>query len=561
MTPSEFVEEYGRHGSIKAVTRGTGTPYHTVRKAYLEAVSSGLFPRLNVGRKSMGQIEEQIKPPVMEGRLRALRTTKKDMPAKGKVKRYLFSCAQNNTNLHDGFWENLLSLRDHYDAELHVSRFAYVKEGFGAIGDKSASFAYAMDPLRKKEDGEKYRMYFDERLDPYLSDERLEIAPGLVWCGEMNILPTAVRPLSGMDNYTGRKSAIFPHVKIALESIPTMKDHATKFNYTTGTVTLRNYIQRKAGLKAEFHHCYGALLVEVDDEGNWFCRQINGDSEGTIYDLDVRVHEGDVTTGNRVEAITWGDSHALRRDYDVQYMAENMMEFLRPKYQFLHDVLDFRSRNHHEQRDPFKLYEKYVNEEDNVRDEVGLTMDYVSAMAEAAGPECQTVVVDSNHDRALERWLREADWRSDPKNMIFYMESSLAKLKAAERREPFHMMTHWWGTLGNCRVSSSVCFLDEDHSFIICPDANGGIECGMHGHLGPNGRRGNISSFARMGRKANVAHDHSSCIYDGLYRAGTSSKLDLGYNRGPSSWSHSHIVTYRNGKRSIVTMWNNKWRA
>ena len=39
-------------------------------------------------------------------------------------------------------------------------------------------------------------------------------------------------------------------------------DEATKFNYSTGTVTQRNYIAKKEGLKAEFHHQYGALIVD-----------------------------------------------------------------------------------------------------------------------------------------------------------------------------------------------------------------------------------------------------------------------------------------------------------
>jgi hypothetical protein len=65
-----------------------------------------------------------------------------------------------------------------------------------------------------------------------------------------------------------------------------------------------------------------------------------------------------------------------------------------------------------------------------------------------------------------------------------------------------------------------------------------------------------------MGSKANVGHTHSAAIYEGIYQAGTSSKLDLEYNRGGlSSWNHAHIVTYLNGKRTIITMCGSKWRA
>ena len=64
-----------------------------------------------------------------------------------------------------------------------------------------------------------------------------------------------------------------------------------------------------------------------------------------------------------------------------------------------------------------------------------------------------------------------------------------------------------------------------------------------------------------MGRKANTAHTHSAQIIDGMYIAGTMSRLRLDWNDGPSSWSHSFIVTYENGKRTIITCYNGKWRA
>lgn len=572
ITAKQFKAAYDKFGSVKKVAAGLGITYYQARKGYLAAVEAGIMVRQPVGRKSMEQIQEQVKPPVMEGRLRALRTRSLPLPKDGKIARHLFTCAQNNTDLHEDFWTNLLALAEHYEADIHVSRFAYIKSGLGARGDKAEAFAHAMNQGgakgADKEEFDDY-LHFDERLDPYLSDERVEVAPGLVWCGEMNILPTAVRPLSGMESYTGRKSAVFPHTKIAMESVASMKEDATKFNYTTGAVTMRNYIHRKAGFKADFHHCYGALLVEVDSNGTWFCRQLNGDSEGTIYDLDVRVADGKVTTGNRVMSITWGDSHGVRRDRVVEALAKLMLRKLRPFHQIFEDLLDFWSQNHHERKDPFKRFEKFIKNRADVHDEVWETFEYLAGMVGAAPTDCNTVVADSNHDRALERWLREADWRHDPQNMIFYMESALAKLRALRDGRDFHMLAHWWDewldydpALGlRADLDGFVQFLDEDESYIICPDAGGGIECGIHGHLGPNGRRGSIEAFARMGRKANIGHSHIAGIRDGIYQAGTSSLLDLGYNSGPSSWSRSMVVTYQNGKRAIVTMFNNKWRA
>ena len=92
-------------------------------------------------------------------------------------------------------------------------------------------------------------------------------------------------------------------------------------------------------------------------------------------------------------------------------------------------------------------------------------------------------------------------------------------------------------------------FLREDQSWKIHD-----IECGMHGHLGANGAKGHANQFAKMGPKANTGHTHSANIYDGIYTAGVTGSLDMGYNKGLSSWSHTHIITYKNGKRTLVTM-------
>lgn len=35
----------------------------------------------------------------------------------------------------------------------------------------------------------------------------------------------------------------------------------------------------------------------------------------------------------------------------------------------------------------------------------------------------------------------------------------------------------------------------------------------------------------------------------------------MGYNHGPSSWTASNIVTYVNGKRTIVTKRGRRWQA
>ena len=132
-----------------------------------------------------------------------------------------------------------------------------------------------------------WRLWFADEIKEYLNDERVELAPGLMWCGDQNIMPTEENPLSGLESFAHGNSAIFPHTKIEMRSIAVPEGMPVKMNYTTGAVTQLNYVQKKAGLKAEHHHRYSFLVVEVDDAGNWFVRQVSARKNGrNIQDLN-----------------------------------------------------------------------------------------------------------------------------------------------------------------------------------------------------------------------------------------------------------------------------------
>jgi hypothetical protein len=552
---------YEKHGSLKRAWKAEfkGIQWGRVLENYRAAVQLGLMPVIRVGAKTSGQLKDPAKTlAAPTGSDRAMETKVAAVPKKG-VKRYLFTSAQNNTDVFMPFWRNLLVLKEHYEAELHIARFVYLTNSTSSSTDKQKAFERLEGVEREKQD-----ITWAPEFDPYLSDYRMEIAPGLVWCGEQNTLPTAENPLSGFESFTGRKSAIFPHVKIAMQSVPSAKHAPTKFNYTTGTVTKRNYIQRKAGLKAEFHHAYAALLVEVTPAGEWFCRQINSNSEGVIQDLDVLVNaEGKLTTGNTVEAITWDDIHTAQMVPWVQELSwgkGGIVDQLKPKHQFFHDVLDFRAKSHHELKHPHRMFRRYLLGESDVRMEV---TDVCEFLRYAARPYCANVVVDSNHHDHMGVWLETSDGRFDPKNAEFWseMQSRVLGSLRSGRENPDYLALSVEAVDPELFKGGLIKFLARDESYIICEDANGGIECGTHGHAGPNGSRGSPQAFSRTGRKYNLGHYHQATIKDGVYVGGTCGKLDPDWTAGPGAWSHTFIVTYPTGKRALVTRWNNKWRA
>ena len=567
----QFADQYNKLLSIRGVAAAHGLKFCQARKLFLAGINEGkiIRPRhaqvkyggepTHVERKAA--LQEVATPPIA-GRVQARVTP--EAKRKTGITRFLLTCAQNNTEVHEKLWENLKAMANHYNAEIFIARTVYNK--FATASDMDKKLIIGSHPTSKQ----KRDYHWDDRLTPYFYDDRLELAPGLVWCGETNIMPTAANPLTGFENYTGRASAIVPHPRIAMRSVSTHPSEGTKLLYTTGTLTLRNYIQRKAGQMAEFHHCYGALLVEVDAEGNWFCRQVNGDSDGVIHDWDVRVADGVVTTGNHIEAITWGDIHVAYGDpmaYNLAWGKGGILDQLQPKYQFLHDLIDFRARNPHNIKRGLHLqaFVEHTLGHRSVNKEMHQTADFLQRTLRSF---CETLVVDSNHDNFLVEWLaKTGDFRKDPTNAVYFLKAAHWLWSQTELFSKPPNMTYW--AMKNAILSISptlkkswpLRFLNEDESFIICPEAGGGIECGLHGHEKFNGARGGPRAFSKMGRKVNAGHVHSTGIWDGAYFSGIMGSLDQGYNDGLGSWSQSNILTYPNGKRAIQTIYKGKARA
>lgn len=518
---------------------------------------SGVARELGVHRKTVQyhlRKSSVYKKPLVGGKIVARSDKHMPLPPSGGIKRYICTSAQNNTLVNDKFLKSLELLAQHYDAQILVGTFSYNQNAYGKLAVK-----------RGKDKDKEHSLWYDPKIEKYICDERLELANGLIWCGEMNIMPTAVDPLAGLETYTHRKSAIFPHAKLAMRSVSTMLEEGAKINYTTGCVTQRNYIQKKEGQKAEHHHRYAALVVEVSHDGHWWVRQIGvGSNSDELQDLDVRVTNGKIVTGCAVEAITWGDLHATMVEPWVVEQSMGMLDALKPKCQFLHDVLEGASINRHviaKGPDPHYSFYRWLRGLHRLDAEVTATVDIIKKYARSW---CKTIIPESNHDGGwLRAWLAKYDYRVDPANAELFLDLQkwmFEQIRKAVPEGKSHKDVPIVGKLFEKfgLAKKAARFLLPDESFTICGDK---IECGMHGHLGPGGSNGSPTSLNKIGRRANTAHTHSAGIWNGLYVAGTSSKLKWSYNWGPSSWSHSHIVTYPNGQRAIVTMYAGKWRA
>jgi len=310
-----------------------------------------------------------------------------------------------------------------------------------------------------------------------------------------------------------------------------------------------------AGKKAEFHHAFGACVVDIRD-GLHHIRQINAMKDGSFYDLLWRYTTKGAARLDRVEALFMGDTHC---DFvDPQVVAatfdneDSIVKMLKPRHLAWNDTLDFYSRNHWHRDNPFQQLAKSKHDLENVREEVERACAFID---QHTPPDTQNIIVPSNHDHALAKWVRETDWRRDPVNMEFYLETALAMVKSTAMDSGgtayIDPWLYWAEQL--MKTSDRSHYLDQDESFIIK-----GIEMGIHGHAGPNGARGSLQALSKIGVKIFSGHAHSPAIIEGAYQVGTSSVLKRDYMTGPSNWLNSHGILYPNGKRTLINIIDGK---
>lgn len=482
----------------------------------------------------------------------ALSHTESTRPVK-QGQRFIVTSAQNNTDVHPGFMKNLVAYAGQIGAELIVFPFIYNKNGF-QNGEGGDDVWYACE------------------VRPYMQNES-------VWLGEQrkvaamafNILPTVKAPLGGMKEAVGSAEAlIVPHATIAHENVAVLGaqyGEVVPGMYSTGTVTLRNYIQQQAGQKAENRHNFGALIVEFNEHGQFWVRQIETDETGAFSDVRNFVNEGVVLEEeDTVSVLHYGDIHAEKSDNAVaaiQWGAPgytipgrigkdndfSMLDYFRPEYQMCHDLLDFSSLNHHNRENHYHMARNHVTGATVKQD-----LQQVAAILDTmARPWCETVIVRSNHDDALDRWLGDAKYepRKDPANAITYYSLQVEAYKQIAQGKELVSLPYALAEIADMQNIHAMTFLKASESFKVGP-----VECGEHGHSGTNGSRGSPKQFAQ--KKCSTGHTHTSSIYGGCYTAGVSGKLAMGYNEtGASSWVHACVVQYKTGFRTIMAVKDN----
>jgi len=459
--------------------------------------------------------------------------------ALGSSQRFVITCALNNSPVDQDIWLALKQYAKYKNAEIIVLPVRYknpTNRVEGRVVDEGA--------------------WWPKEVLPYLTDELLALHEQLWVMGHLPIQATAKNPLTGLDSITRGNSGIFGHPQLAMKMVATPQHKLPKILYTTGSVSVPNYSDSKAGVQADFNHGMGAVVVELDGP-RFHIRPLVGDDEGGFYDIDRYYSRRGSRKSTGALALVTGDEHAVFADPQCKaatYLNEDsLVATLKPETIVRHDVFDGFAISHHHKGNPTTMLAKYLSGHNLLARELQLTVDHID---ETTPPNTKNLIVSSNHHDHLLQWMKSTNpMATDPANLeiwidLWHMLRPTIKMRpgGASCGNP---MALWMAP----QMKSDTEFLRGDSGRTI-----GGIAIGMHGHNGVNGSRGSLQQFSRIGVRTITGHSHSAGIIRGSWAVGTSSLYKLEYTKGLSSWIHAHTAIHPNGKRQTFIVVDGHWR-
>ena len=400
--------------------------------------------------------------------------------------------------------------------------------------------------------------WWDPALMPYLCNQRKRLNSNLILMGDIKIQATAGKPLAMMDSLSHAESGIFGHPKLQLRTVPVPSHQFPKIMTTTGSATVDNYTDTKLGKIGDFHHTIGAAVVELHGK-TFHLRQINASKQtGEYDDLDRHYSATNVTAAARAKALVLGDWHkdyALPSVEQATFGPGGMVEILKPEVIAWHDLNDSYATNPHHKGNWIIANAKAASGRFDARAELERACGYV---AEHTPEDALSVIVPSNHNDFLSRWMLTTDPRDlTGANFDLWVETAAAMkasarstLKGTEYTDAFvYWARKFFAGCSNVRV------LERGESFAVAD-----VELGLHFDRGPNGARGSLQNLRRIGTKIMGGHGHGPGIDEGGTQVGTATgPLEYAVG-GPSGWLNTHGVIYSSGKRALLNIIGNKWR-
>jgi hypothetical protein len=433
------------------------------------------------------------------------------------------------------------------DSKMYRSVKTYCKKNNAAL-----LILIASDPASNRDRGSLGRV--DKRLTTeaiVLEDSELN---SNIFLSTIKLSAKHVDPISGLGRIGQREgSFVYASPKQRLKSSPVSNTKLPHFLMTTGAITVpdytsANYMSNRTAYIANHDHVMGGVIVEIGDSDEYHFRQFQCDNAGKFIDLGIE-YSATGTKKIRPEAFVLGDWHSGSTCPMSKLVWDDICRTLKPKKLIMHDLFDGKSINHHEANNIDSKAKRAESGQLNLREELNLVardLEYLTSLAD------EVVVVKSNHDEFLDRFLQKGDFKNDPYNYKTFLELALHYVHTSE--DPLKYGVEKMGNI-NLKCMNKIKWLKRDEDLRLAD-----IQLGAHGDKGANGARGGLQSMEFAYGNSVTGHSHSPEVLRGAWQVGTSSHLKLGYNVGPSSWLNSSCLVYPNGQRQLINAIKGKYR-
>ncbi len=375
-------------------------------------------------------------------------------------------------------------------------------------------------------------------IDPLLLEENIVFdnvdLNSNIMISSIKISAKQIMPHTGLGRFGQRnKSMILASPKQNLEFIAVANNKIPHALMTTGAITLpsyatKRYMSLRTSYIAEHDHVMGALIVEIVNNQIYHFRQVQFKNGGFI-DLGVKYTKKGISKVSP-EAIVLGDLHITHTCPVVESTTYKMLSDLKPKNIVLHDSFNGLSISHHLEK---KSITKARLNPPTLKDE----LDANKLVFKKLKKYGKIVVVKSNHDIWIDRYLDDGRYVFDHVNLKTALELALAKVNG---NDPYEYYID----------DKDIRFLKRDEDFIIQ-----GIQLGSHGDV-----EGSLVRVEKSFGKAIVGHSHSGAILRGVYRVGTSTELREDYVQGATNWTNTHCLLYPDGSRQLINIISGDYR-
>lgn len=442
-------------------------------------------------------------------------------------KRYILTTAVTGMPVDVSLYETMKMYCAIWDAELLIL----------LTTDPAANVPFETDPILKNE----LFIIQDTNLN-----NNLKISTFKTSAKQINTL-TGLRRIGERE-----QSMVVASPKQFIEYIPVLNTNGSHVLLTTGSITLPNYLNtdrymsmRTAWL-ADQDHEMGGVIIEIEDNEIFHFRPFQSTPEGSFIDLGVKYSQEGAEDNVRPEALVLGDIHVGSLNDNVEKTTDQIIEELNPKRVFWHDLFDGYSCNPHSSMQ--YLTRAKMHDKLSIENELKLVGEYITNMKNKHPNVEEFIVVRSNHDLFLDRYLESGEYTKDPVNYELCHKLAVAKFN---HHNPLKYGLEMLGF-----DLSKVTFLEEDDSYRVS-----GYECGQHGHRGSNGVRNPSNAGLEVAYGKGVfGHSHTGGKLRKIFRVGTSTNKKLGYNKGASSWTHTFCLIYPDGSAQLVNDINGKFK-